>query len=278
MTSLDNLSLNLATVGPQFGFAETLDAALRHGFDTISPWRHHYENIGAGVAATELRARGMRVDNVCRISGFGPSAEVSQWSQAMDEAKATIAEAVELGARAVIYPGGGVSDNASGIEAVRGRIAEGLAQIVPLARAAGILILVEPLHPMVAADRGAISTLGFAFELCDAVGEGVGVMVDSYNVWWDPALEASLERGRRWVSGFQVSDWLMTTRHTAFDRGMVGDGVIDFARFRSLVDRTGYAGPIEVEVLSEKNWWTRELDEVLSTARERVNLHLGEPK
>jgi sugar phosphate isomerase/epimerase len=68
----------------------------------------------------------------------------------------------------------------------------------------------------------------------------------------------------------------MTTRHTAFDRGMVGDGVIDFRRIRSLVDGTGYAGPIEIEVLSEKDWWARDLDTVLSTARARINLHLGE--
>ncbi len=278
MTSLDNLSLNLATVGPQFSFAETLDAALTHGFKTISPWRHHYEDIGTRAAAAELRSRGMTVDNVCRISGFGPAAGDSQWSASMDEAKATISEAAELGARALIFTGGGLGEDGSGIDAARGRIAEGLAEILPLARAAGVLILVEPLHPMVAADRGAISTLGFAFDLCEQLGEGVGVMVDSYNVWWDPALETSIERGSRWVSGFQVSDWLMTTRHTAFDRGMVGDGVIDFARFRSLVDQTGYAGPIELEVLSEKDWWSRDLNEVLSTARARISQHLGEPK
>ena len=278
MSSLDNLSLNLATVGPQFGFTETLDAALKHGFETISPWRHHYEDIGLRTAVAELRSRGISVDSVCRISGFGPAEGALQWSKAMDEAKAMIEEAAELGARAVVFPGGGVGNAGSGIDAARARIAEGLTQIVPFARGAGILVLVEPLHPMVAADRGAISTLGSAFELCEQLGEGVGVMVDSYNVWWDPTLQSQMEKGSRWVSGFQVSDWLMTTPHTAFDRGMVGDGVIDFAAFRQLVDQTGYAGPIEVEVFSEKDWWTRGLDEVLSTARARVIQHLGVPK
>jgi sugar phosphate isomerase/epimerase len=199
----------------------------------------------------------------------------AQWSAALDEAKATIEEAVTLQARAIIYPGGGVGEGST-IEDARKRILDGLAQIAPMAHEAGILILVEPLHPVVTADRGAINTLGFALDLCDAVSEGTGVAVDSYNVWWDPQLEASMARAGTRVQGFQVSDWLMTTRHTAFDRGMVGDGVIDFRRIRSLVDGTGYAGPIEIEVLSEKDWWARDLDTVLSTARARINLHLGE--
>lgn len=275
MTNIENLCLNLATVGPQFGFTEVLDAGLKHGFSTVSPWRHHYEAIGVGAAAKETRARGVKVDTVCRISGFGPAVSGAQWSAALDEAKATIEEAVTLQARAIIYPGGGVGEGST-IEDARKRILDGLAQIAPMAHEAGILVLVEPLHPVVTADRGAINTLGFALDLCDAVSEGTGVAVDSYNVWWDPQLEASMARAGTRVKGFQVSDWLMTTRHTAFDRGMVGDGVIDFRRIRSLVDGTGYAGPIEIEVLSEKDWWARDLDTVLSTARARINLHLGE--
>src|SRR5690606_20087488 len=203
MTNIENLCLNLATVGPQFGFTEVLDAGLKHGFSTVSPWRHHYEAIGVGAAAKETRARGVKVDTVCRISGFGPAVSGAQWSAALDEAKATIEEAVTLEARAIIYPGGGVGEGST-IEDARKRILDGLAQIAPMAHEVGILILVEPLHPVVTADRGAINTLGFALDLCDAVSEGTGVAVDSYNVWWDPQLEASMARAGTRVQGFQV--------------------------------------------------------------------------
>lgn len=275
MTNLDNLCLNIGSVGPQFGWTEVLDAALRHGFSSVSPWRHHYEAIGPEAAGREARARGIKVDTVCRISGFGPALTATQWSAAIEEAKTTIDEAVTLNARAIIYPGGGVGEGST-IEDARKRIRDGLAEVAALAHKAGILILVEPLHPVVTADRGAINTLAFALDLCDAVSEGTAVAVDSYNVWWDPQLDASMERAGKRVQGFQVSDWLMTTRHTAFDRGMVGDGVIDFRRIRKLVDATGYTGPIEIEVLSEKDWWTRELDTVLSTARARITEHMGD--
>src|SRR5690606_4645698 len=171
MIDIENLCLNLATVGPQFKFTEVLDAGLRHGFSTVSPWRHHYEAIGADAAARETRARGIKVDTVCRISGFGPAASSAQWTAALDEAKATIDEAKTLNARAIIYPGGGVGEGST-IEDARKRILDGLAQIAPIAHKAGLLILVEPLHPVVTADRGAINTLDSALALCDAASEG----------------------------------------------------------------------------------------------------------
>ena len=37
--SLDGLSINLATVREQWGFAEAVDGCLRHGITTICPWR-----------------------------------------------------------------------------------------------------------------------------------------------------------------------------------------------------------------------------------------------
>lgn len=275
MTSLSNLSLNIGTVGPQYSFVEVLDAAVKHGFMTVSPWRHHYEALGAEAAARELKARDIKVDGVCRISGFGPATSPAEWSQALDEAKATIDEAAILGSRSIVYPGGGVGQSGAKIEDTRKRIAEGLAELVPLTRQAGIEMLVEPLHPVVTADRGAINTLALAIDLCEAVGEGTGVMVDSYNVWWDPQLEASIKRAGNLVRGFQVSDWLYVTRHTAFDRGMVGDGVIDFARIRALVDATGFDGPIEIEAMSDLDLWARDIDDLLATSRQRLERHLA---
>ena len=35
------------------------------------------------------------------------------------------------------------------------------------------------------------------------------------------------------------------------------------------VDAAGYAGLIEVEIMSDRDWWTRDGDEVLRTLKER---------
>jgi sugar phosphate isomerase/epimerase len=52
------------------------------------------------------------------------------------------------------------------------------------------------------------------------------------------------------------------------NRGMMGDGVIELRRIRAAVDRTGYAGPIEVEIFNERIW-NMPLDELLSVTKER---------
>jgi sugar phosphate isomerase/epimerase len=59
-----------------------------------------------------------------------------------------------------------------------------------------------------------------------------------------------------------------TTRDVLFDRGMMGDGVIDIRHIRGLVEAIGYSGFCEVEILS-KDWWARPMGDVLTTCIER---------
>ena len=39
-----------------------------------------------------------------------------------------------------------------------------------------------------------MNTLAQANDLCDELGEGVGVAVDAYHVWWDPDLARQIAR------------------------------------------------------------------------------------
>jgi len=71
------------------------------------------------------------------------------------------------------------------------------------------------------------------------------------HVWWDPYLDAMIERARDHVVGLHVSDWLVPTPHMLLGRGMMGDGVIDVRGLRYAVDTTGYRGPIEVEIFNQ---------------------------
>jgi sugar phosphate isomerase/epimerase len=54
------------------------------------------------------------------------------------------------------------------------------------------------------------------------------------------------------------------------DRGMMGDGVIDLRRLRGLLEDAGYIGPIEVEIFSSANWWTRPEQAVLDVCVDRL--------
>jgi sugar phosphate isomerase/epimerase len=129
---------------------------------------------------------------------------------------------------------------------------------------------------MTAADRSCLNTLAQALDWCDLIDPdrrgGLGVIVDAYHVWWDPDLAAGIARACREgrVLGLQVSDWLRDTRDLVTDRGMMGDGVIDLRRLRPWLEDAGYAGPVEVEIFSSANWWTRAEEEVLDVCLERL--------
>ena len=147
---------------------------------------------------------------------------------------------------------------------------EGIATILPEARKANVPLAIEPLHPMQAADRACINTLEQALDICDALGEGIGVAVDVYHVWWDPKLEAQIKRaGRKRIFAYHICDWRVPTRDLLNDRAMMGDGVIDLKRIRGWVEAAGYAGCHEVEIFSELDWWKRNPDDVLRIAKER---------
>ena len=126
---------------------------------------------------------------------------------------------------------------------------------------------------MTAASRSCLTTLRQANDWYEQLGGGaeLGIAVDVYHVWWDPDLERQISRAKDRIVAFHVSDWLMETVDLRLDRGMMGDGVIDIPRIRSLVEQAGYEGLIEVEIFSERNWWQRDPDEVIGMIKQRFS-------
>ena len=133
-------------------------------------------------------------------------------------------------------------------------------------------LVLEPLHPIFAADRAVISTLGQALDIAEPFpAEAVGVVVDTYHVWWDPDLQRQIARagaqGR--IAGYQVCDWVLPLAADALlSRGHVGDGYIDFATITRWVAQAGYTGDVEVEIFHQDVWDTPG-DETIATLADR---------
>ena len=261
------LSLNLATVRKQWTLREAVAGAARHGFAGIAPWRDMVQEAGPAEAGRVVRDSGLRVTGYCR-GGLFPAADAAGRQASVDDNKRMIDEAAEIGAECIVIIGGGLPKGSRDLPAARKMFAEGLAAVLPHARAAKIPLALEPMHPMYAADRGCITTIAEMTELCDALGDGLGLAIDTYHVWWDPNLARELARAGKRIISHHICDWLVPTRHMLNDRGMMGDGVIDFKAIRRMIEAAGYTGIQEVEIFSE-DWWARPGDEVLRVAMER---------
>jgi sugar phosphate isomerase/epimerase len=266
--SLRNLSINLATVRPQYSLGRAVDACLAQGITAIAPWRDQVQATGLAEAVEIVRSNSMRVTGLCRGGGFPAASKADQVSAIEDNLRA-IDEAAALNADCLVLVAGGLPPDSRDISAARRMVADGLGAILPHARASHMPLAIEPLHPMYAADRCCINTLGQALDLCDQLGEGVGVVVDAYHVWWDPELDTQIARAGKRILAHHICDWLVPTRDLLLDRGMMGDGIIDLQSIRRAIVQAGFNGPQEVEIFSAENWWKRPGKEVLATCAER---------
>lgn len=217
-----------------------------------------------------IEANGLGVSGLCRGGWYTAAGALTD--EVIEDNNRAVDEAATIGADCLVMVVGGLADGSKDIYAAREIVQEGLAKTLDYARTQGVKIAIEPLHPAYAADRACVNTLGQALDICDQLGDGIGVALDVYHCWWDPELDAQIKRaGKERLMAFHVCDWLVPTQDLLQDRGMMGDGVIDIPHVRSLVEAQGFDGLNEVEIFSVENWWQRDPDEVLKVIVERAS-------
>ena len=270
MTDFSRLSLNSATT-KKWTLAQAVEGCVAAGIPAIGPWRDRVEEAGLDKAAKLIKDAGLRVSSLCR-GGFLTAADAGGQAAALADNRAAILEAVALDTRELFLVVGGLSPGEKDVVAARRRVADRLADLVPFAEDNGVRLVLEPLHPMYAADRALVSTLGQALDLAvPFAAEAVGVAVDTFHVWWDPELKAQIERAGREnrLASYQVCDFNMPIAADALlSRGYMGDGVIDFQTIGTWVRDAGYTGDVEVEIFNQEIWDT-DGNTVLETVKER---------
>lgn len=268
MADLARLSLNTATVKLQWSLEQCIEGCARHGIPGIAPWRDKLDEMGAGKAARHIADAGLGVSGLAR-GGMFPAEDDAGRRAALDDNRSAVDDAKTIGAACLVLVVGGLPGDSKDIADARAQVHDGIAATLEYAREVGMPLAIEPLHPMYAADRACVNTLGQALDICDDLGDGLGVAVDVYHVWWDPDLQAQIARAGNRVFAFHTCDWLVPTRDLLLDRGMMGDGVIDIPQIRGWVEATSFNGFCECEIFSAENWWKKDADEVLQTVKDR---------
>jgi sugar phosphate isomerase/epimerase len=275
VSDYDRLSLNTGTT-KRLTLAEAIDATRRAELSHIGLWRDRVAEAGLETAARLVADSGLTVSSLCR-GGFLTASDAAGRAAALADNRAAIVEAATLGTRELIMVVGGLVDGDKDLQAARGRVADRIDELVPYAEEHDVRLVLEPLHPMYAADRAVLSTLRQALDVAAPYPSAtVGVVVDTFHVWWDPELDDQIARagaeGR--LASYQVCDFnLPIAADALLSRGMMGDGVIDFASISRWVAEAGYDGPVEVEIFNA-DIWAADADEVLSTMKTRWSSHV----
>lgn len=267
---LKRLSLNQITT-EQWNLREAVAGCEGAEVPWISLWRHKIGEIGLSESKRLIKDSGLQVSSLCR-GGMFPAASKEQRQKNLDDNKRAVEEAVELGTDVLVLVCGPAPDR--NIDLSRQWVEEGIEKLVPFAESYGVKLGIEPLHPMYAADRSVVVTLGQANKMAEKyTKDQVGVVVDVFHVWWDPELYEQIARAEGRILGFHVSDWNVPITDTFKARRMMGDGVIEINRIRNAVEEAGYQGPIEVEIMNQA-LWNMPGDDVLALMKDRFVKHV----
>ena len=141
--------------------------------------------------------------------------------------------------------------------------ADGIAAMLPHARASGVPLAIEPLHPMYAADRACVNTIDQALDHLRATWGRASASPSmsttsggTLSLSARPSLAPAGDMKR--IYAHHICDWLVPTTDMLLDRGMMGDGVIDLQvdppddRGRRLSRPAGGRN-----LFSRDNWWKK---------------------
>ncbi|MEU3267342.1 sugar phosphate isomerase/epimerase family protein [Streptomyces bacillaris] len=272
--SLARLSINQETI-KQWSLPELAEGCVKAGIGQVGLWRAPIQRYGVERTARLLSDAGLTVTSLCR-GGFLTALDPAERTRALDDNRRAVDEAAAVATGTLVLVSGGLPPGSRDLYGARERVAEALAELAPYAAERGVRLAIEPLHPMFASDRCVVSTLTQALDLAERFpAERVGVVVDTYHLWWDDRAPAEIARagaGAR-IHAFQLADWITPLpAGVLLGRGQLGDGSVDFRAFRTAVEAAGYDGPIEVEIFNEA-LWARDGAEVLAEVAARYGQH-----
>lgn len=253
ITNLSQLCIHTITTKP-WNIEDAAKNYSANGVKGITVWRDALNGRSIKQTGDMLREEDLTIVSLCR-GGFFPNKELTKRQSALEDNRRAIEEAFELGTKMIVLVCG--SDPAQSMDDSRMQIQDGIASLIPEAKAAGVQLAIEPLHPMYADTRSAINTLAQANDMTEALNSPwVGVAVDVYHLWWDPNLEKEIIRcgNNNALLAFHICDWKSPTIDFLNDRGLMGEGCVPLKKIRSWVEATGFKGFNEVEIFSNEYW------------------------
>src|SRR5262249_48587047 len=158
----------------RWSFDEDLAWWSATGVDHVGLSYRKLEDAGIGEACARLRDAGLRVSNIVELGGWD-LAEPATWPLQQERLRSAVEVAGELGGCLVLTTGPALGlewDDASA------RLADALAPVQALARAAAVPLTVEHTGPL-RLDLSFVTTFADGLDLARALGVGLCMEVNS---------------------------------------------------------------------------------------------------
>ena len=135
----------------------------------------------------------------------------------------------------------------------RRAVVEGLREVAGTARELGVQTALEPIHASARDDFTIVTTIPEAVELVEEVGEGMGVIFDTWHLWDTPDVLDHIRAEAHRFPAVHVNDWRADTRGWD-DRALPGDGIMDLPAMLGALEAGGFDGWYDLEIFSSETY------------------------
>ena len=218
----------------------------RLGFRSISLASTKLEAYGAERAVRLLRASDLKVAHVGSYGRFGTERRTIR--RGIEAVRRAIDRVHRMDGDALFVLSGG--RDGTTWEAAARVLGDAYARLLPEASAAGIRLAIEVIHPL-RQDLSFVNTLADAREIAQAAGRRGGYVLDFFHSAWERRLLETIRRdAARRIHAVQISDYKRVTLRT-MDRALLGKGVLPLRDIVRALERGGYRGWYEAEIISD---------------------------
>jgi len=218
----------------------------RLGFRSISLASSKLDAYGRERALRLLRASSLKVAHVGSYGRFG--IEPTTIRRGVDQVRRAIDWVHRAQGDALFVLSGG-RDGAAWDRAAR-VCRDAYARLLPEANEAGVRLALEVIHPL-RQDLSFVNTLADADEIVRGAGRGGGYVLDLFHSGWERRLLETIARdAARRIHAVQLCDVKRVTLRT-MDRALLGRGILPLARIVRALERSGYRGWYEAEIISD---------------------------
>lgn len=262
--ALSRLSIHQTTT-VRWSLAEAVAGYEAAGVAGIGVSLQKLDECGEPQGVRLLNASPLHVSSLGWVGGFTGDQGQPFREAVRDGCKAVrIAEAV--GAESLILIAGALGRHID--SHARRLLRDGIRELAAFARARGVRLALQPMHPLFRREWSFLCGLDDALDLLSEFPpEQVGLAFGTYHLWQEERLLERIPALIPRLALVQLSDWREPPRCDN-DRLLPGDGCIPVREIVAELERCGYDGWYEIEVWS-RDLWKRDPAGLIGAAVER---------